>query len=78
MGIAVIQFGMCQPHQQKIPKYCLPAFQEIFGMENSGAVKLRYQFIHKSFITWINILVTRSLKTRSFSRALKFFQSVIY
>ena len=78
MGIAVIQCGMCQPNQRKIPKYCLTAFQEIICMENSGVVKLRLQFIHKSFKTWINILVTRSLKTRSFSRALKFFQSVVY
>jgi len=43
-------------------------------MENSGVVKLRYQSIHKRFSTQINILVTRSLKTRSVSRTLNFFR----
>jgi len=43
-------------------------------MEKSGVVKLRYQSIHKTFSTRINILVNRSLKNRSVSRTMNFLQ----
>ena len=74
MGIALIHCGMCQPHQRKIPKTFSQLLQ-VFSMENSGVINIRYQPTHKMFSNLINILVTRSIKTRSFSRTLKFFQT---
>jgi hypothetical protein len=37
-------------------------FRRLWVWNNSGVVKLRYQAIHKSFGTFINILVNRSLR----------------
>ena len=49
-------------------------FRRFWGWNNSGAVKLRYQSIHKRFSTWINILVTRSLRLELLAEHWNFFK----
>ena len=49
-------------------------FRRLSGWNNSGAVKLRYQSIHKRFSTWINILVTRSLRLELLAEHWTFFK----
>jgi len=63
------------PIYRKFPNTVSQLLQGSFTMENRGMVKLRYQSMHKRFSTPINILETRSLKTRSVSRTLNFFQN---
>jgi hypothetical protein len=62
MGLAIIQCDMCYSHQQNICKHCLAAPLGGFSIEKSGVVKPRFQSIHKSFGTWINVLETTSLR----------------